>query len=152
MKKLLMIMIVVCLVCCVDVFGRTFVVAGCNSPPTLDPNDVPFDYEPNDAPERLIAWAEILVLQEYTFEAFTCDPETDPVFTFPTYQPYGMVWDMNTGIYTWTPQPSQIGVHWVAIEATDEPPEGSTPKSDYVSMVINVVPRPNEKPVIRFLE
>ena len=138
MKKL-MIASLICML-------ATYVIAECISPP--DVTGVPFAYDPNDAPERVVGWREATVLSELCFTVPTCDPDGDPVFVIPTYMPLGMTFDPNTNQCRWTPQASQIGVNWVAFEAIDEPPPGTPSLSDYAAMVINVEPRENAAPVL----
>lgn len=142
MKKNIIILLIISLV------GTAYVVAECIKPP--DVSDVPFAYNPEDAPARLIEgnWREIPALIEFSFEVPTCDPDGDPVSVSPFYMPIGMTFDPDTSRCYWTPQATQLGINWAAFEAIDEPPAGSTALSDYASMVINVTPRDNTPPVI----
>ena len=141
MKKLMLIML---LLCC-----AAFVIAEeCIKAPNIYPADVPFTYDPNTAPERVIHWLEISATSEISLEVKACDPDGDPYVITPVIMPDGMTFDPNTNYFHWTPETPQIGTHWIVFRVIDIPPFGSEPKGDIGATIINVTPRLNNPPCL----
>ena len=135
----------ICLLCLVG-----FAVAQvCTSPPTLTPADVPFEYDPNDAPARFISWMQIDAGSEYGSEIRACDPDGDPFIIEPVSMPEGMTWDSITNWWHWTATNQQLGNHWLVFKVTDVPPVGDVNSlSDTAAYLVNVRRVTNEPPVL----
>ncbi len=130
-------------------YCAAFVIAEeCIKPPSIDPADVPFAYDPNTAPARVISWFEISATYETTREVKACDEDGDPMTITPVIMPIGMTFDPNSNYFNWTPETPQIGIHYVVFKVTDIPPTGTDPNSDEAAAVVNVTPRRNTPPCL----
>lgn len=109
--------------------------------PPLDPNDVPFIYEPNQCPSEPMIALIIRVGMVHTGEIKVNEPDGDPVtvsfdpneIEIPSYGGYSIpfydVKDPNDSLgmariyhfeWSWTPTESNIGLHYINVRVADQ--------------------------------
>ena len=146
MKKT--IVVIVMLMVCVIVRARPFLVASpCPTVKVIEPNEVPFGFDANAAPSRLIDWGQIEAGVMRTVEVTACSPKDYECEITVALAPAGLIWDGNDCTWSWQPTNAQVGQHFLSLTVTDKPPAGN-PLSETACIVINVTRPANEKPVL----
>ena len=127
--------------------GTIFLLLPCTCPTaTIEPDEVPFSFDPNGLPAPLIGWMELQVGQYAQKELRICEPDGEDVTVEPNSMPVGMVYDANEGRWHWTPEMADIGVHILAFDVTDIPVDNYPPESSSAAWVINVFRASNSRP------
>ncbi len=137
MKQLIIVVLITCGIAIAQV---------CTRPATLEPSDVPFVFDANVG--RAISWMEIQPGGKYGSEIRVCDPNGDPVVIEPISMPVGMTWDANSNWWHWRPKHSQIGVHYLVMRATDQPPSPAVPDFDEAVYLLHVKRTGNKGPFL----
>ena len=127
-------------------------------PPTLDPNTVPFNYDPNLCLSEPFGYAVIPAGTTYENHFKVTEPEGEPVTISVTTgqniviepKPYFKRYDPNDSLgisriyryrWRWTTTENDIGLHYVNIRVTD--PEGAYDERTFLVLV-----KANHPPVI----
>lgn len=118
----------------------TFLVAEVQGT-TIQPEEVPFEFDPNLIPDgaRLIGWHEMKALTLYQVTPEYVDDDGDPCILTAVQLPEGMaVSSFSDLVWTWIPEKTQVGIHFIVFQVEDMPPEDEDSLSDKACYVVKV--------------
>ena len=117
----------------------------------MDPNSIPFVYDPNTIPfdpvsgvRGILDYRIVTVGHQLTWEGWWCDPENNPAtltvsagtLAFPT-----------TNTFTWIMTPTSVTVIPITFTITDSPEEGQIAETRKGTLLVAAVPA-NKPPVL----
>ena len=127
-------------------------LAPCSSYWTLGPNDIPFEYDPNECQgQRIGYFAGVFAGQPTSCTINVCVATDLPVAITLLDAPDGMTYDPNTWTLSWQTDSNDVGLHYPKVVATIPSVPSIPPR--FGTIPYQVVPdeRPIFGPIIPFV-